>query len=90
MEDEPLDKSLLQPEQDSGLMSTHLAMIMLSRMMRMKHCGVNPNNTSVADFDNYPRDKPPSSPCEYDNEDHEKQNTKVFYHNSIADNEEIC
>ena len=26
--------------------------------MRMRHCSrVNPNNTSVADFDNYPGDK---------------------------------
>ena len=32
---------------------------------------VNPNNTSVADFDNYPGDKHPSSPREYDNEDRE-------------------
>ena len=29
-------------------------------MMRMRHCRVNPNNTSVADFDNYPWDKPTS------------------------------
>ena len=44
-------------------------------MMRMKqHCRVNPNNTSVADFDNYPRDNnPPHSPSEYHNEDDEKQ-----------------
>ena len=48
------------------------------RMMRMKHRRVNPNNTSVADFDNYPGDKPPSSACEYDNEDRERQNTKVI------------
>ena len=39
---------------------------------------VNPNNTSVADFDNYPGDKPPSSPREYDNEDHEKLNIKFL------------
>ena len=28
--------------------------------MRMRHCRVNPNNTSVADFDNYPWDRPTS------------------------------
>ena len=40
----------------------------------MKHRRVNPNNTSVADFDNYPRDNnPPHSPSEYHNEDDEKQ-----------------
>ena len=48
------------------------------KMMRMKHRRVNPNNTSVADFDNYPGDKPPSSACEYEDEDREKQNTKVI------------
>ena len=51
----------------------------------MKHRRVNPNNTSVADFDNYPGDKPPSSACEYDNEDRERQNTKVISSQSSGD-----
>ena len=40
--------------------------------MRMKHCRFDPNNTCVADFDNYPRDKPARAPCEYDNGEEEE------------------
>ena len=61
--------------------------------MRMKHCRFNPNNTCVADFDNYPRDKPARAPSEYDNGEEEegKESTKYIrkniFHNLIANNQ---